>query len=114
VLGERDSASVGPVDALVAACQLGEDAILVFANAQRFWNDPQVAQAIWNLRDVFKTPGAVLPDELTRRHGKSKPAPQVQASPVQPLPVVSSTTCVSLAMRSTFPAARDTLWLPPS
>ena len=53
--------------------QLGEDAVLVFANAQRFWNDPQVAQAIWNLRDVFKangrtltlltTPGAVLPDE---------------------------------------------------
>jgi len=76
VLGERDSASVGPVDALVAACQLGEDAVLVFANAQRFWNDPQVAQAIWNLRDVFKangrtlmlltTPGAVLPDELTQ------------------------------------------------
>ena len=57
-------------------CQLGEDAVLVFANAQRFWNDPQVAQAIWNLRDVFKangrtltlltTPGAVLPDELTQ------------------------------------------------
>ena len=76
VLGERDSASVGPVDALVAACQLCEDAVLVFANAQRFWNDPQVAQAIWNLRDVFKangrtltlltTPGAVLPDELTQ------------------------------------------------
>jgi hypothetical protein len=48
----------------------------VFANAQRFWNDPQVSQAIWNLRDVFKangrtlalltTPGAVLPDELTQ------------------------------------------------
>jgi hypothetical protein len=76
VLGERDPASVGPVDALVAACQLGEDAVLVFANAQRFWNDPQVSQAIWNLRDVFKangrtlalltTPGAVLPDELTQ------------------------------------------------
>ena len=76
VLGERDPASVGPVDALLAACQLGEDAVLVFANAQRFWNDPQVSQAIWNLRDVFKangrtlalltTPGAVLPDELTQ------------------------------------------------
>ena len=76
MLGERDSASVGPVDALMAACQLGEDAVLVFANAQRFWTDPQVAQAIWNLRDVFKangrtltlltTPGAVLPDELTQ------------------------------------------------
>jgi hypothetical protein len=60
LLGDRDSASVGPVDALVAACQLGEDAVLVFANAQRFWNDPQVAQAIWNLRDAFKASGRTL------------------------------------------------------
>ena len=76
VLGERDPASIGPVEALVLGCQFGEDAVLVFANAQRFWNDAQVAQAIWNLRDVFKatgkmlalltTPGAVLPDELTQ------------------------------------------------
>jgi hypothetical protein len=76
VLGERDPAGVGPVEALMLSCQFGEDAVLVFANAQRFWNDAQVAQAIWNLRDVFKatgkmlalltTPGAVLPDELTQ------------------------------------------------
>jgi len=74
LVGERDPAAVGPVEALVMACQLAEDAILVYANAQRFWNDPQVVQAIWNLRDVFKasgrtlalmtTPGAILPDEL--------------------------------------------------
>jgi hypothetical protein len=74
--GERDPASVGPVEALVLACRLIDDAILLYANAQRFWSDPQVAQAIWNLRDVFKangrtlalltTPGAVLPDELTQ------------------------------------------------
>ena len=74
LVGERDPAGVGPVEALVMACQLAEDAILVYANAQRFWNDPQVVQAIWNLRDVFKasgrtlalmtTPGAILPDEL--------------------------------------------------
>jgi hypothetical protein len=76
VLGERDSASVDPVDALAAACQLSDDAVLVFANAQRLWNDAQAAQAIWNLRDVFKangrtltlltTPCAVLPNELTQ------------------------------------------------
>jgi len=76
VLGERDPASIGPVEALVLGCQFGEDAVLVFANARRFWNDTQVAQAIWNLRDVFKatgkmlalltTPGAVLPDELAQ------------------------------------------------
>ena len=93
LLGERDSASVGPVDALVAACQLGEDAVLVFANAQRFWNDPQVAQAIWNLRDVFKangrtlalltTPGAVLPDELTQDVlVLDEPLPAVEDLPV--------------------------------
>ena len=74
LVGERDPASIGPVEALVIACQLPEDAVLVYTNAQRFWNDPQVAQGIWNLRDAFKangktlvlltTPGAVLPDEL--------------------------------------------------
>lgn len=76
ILGERDPASVGPVDALVAANQMAEDAVLVFANAQRFWNDAQVVQAIWNLRDPFKasgkmlallaTPGAIVPDELVQ------------------------------------------------
>ncbi|MBY0502736.1 MAG: AAA family ATPase [Bryobacteraceae bacterium] len=72
--GERDPATFGPVDALVAANQMADDAVLVFANAQRFWSDTQVVQAIWNLRDPFKasgkmlalltTPGAVVPDEL--------------------------------------------------
>ena len=76
LVGDRDPAGIGPVEALVLACQLAEDAVLIYANAQRFWNDPQVAQAIWNLRDVFKangrtlvlltTPGAVPPDELTQ------------------------------------------------
>lgn len=75
-VGERNAASVGPVDALVLAGELGEDAVLVYANAQRFWNNAEVAQAIWNLRDTFKangrtlalltTPGAVLPTELAQ------------------------------------------------
>lgn len=76
LVGERDPASVGPVEALVLACQLAEDGMLVYFNAHRFWNDPQVAQAVWNLRDVFKangrtlalltTPGSVLPEELAQ------------------------------------------------
>jgi hypothetical protein len=76
LVGERDLASIGPVEALVMASQLAEDGVLLYANAQRFWIDPQVTQGIWNLRDAFKgngrtlvlltTPGAVLPDELTQ------------------------------------------------
>ncbi|MBC8165398.1 MAG: hypothetical protein H7Y20_05950, partial [Bryobacteraceae bacterium] len=76
IIGERSPASVGPVDALVFAAELCEDSILVYDNAQRFWDNAEVAQAIWNLRDVFKangrtlalltTPGAVLPPELAQ------------------------------------------------
>jgi hypothetical protein len=76
LLGERDAAGIGPVEALVLAAQLTDDGVVLYANAQRFWSDPQVAQGIWNLRDPFKangrmlvlltTPGAVLPDELTQ------------------------------------------------
>ena len=76
VLGERDRPASAPSMHSWRPASLSEDAVLVFANAQRFWSDPQVAQAIWNLRDVFKangrtltlltTPGAVLPDELTQ------------------------------------------------
>src|SRR5258707_5505942 len=39
LVGERDSASVGAVDALVAACQLGEAAVPGVAHAQRLCND---------------------------------------------------------------------------
>jgi hypothetical protein len=45
-VGKRNAASVGPVDALVLAGELSEDAVLVYANAQRFWNSAEVAQAI--------------------------------------------------------------------
>lgn len=74
--GERDPSDIGPVEALVLASQLSEDGVLLFANAHRFWVDPQVIQGVWNLRDSFKangrtlilvtTAGAVLPDELTQ------------------------------------------------
>jgi hypothetical protein len=67
-------ASARPSDALSLAEKLPEDSILFFLNGHRFYNDPVVAQAIWNLRDPFKArgnmlvvlaaPGATLPPEL--------------------------------------------------
>jgi hypothetical protein len=74
VLGERQAATIGPVDALFLAQQLCEDGLLLYSNAHRFWNDPGVMQGIWDLRDSFKAtgrmlvllaaPGATLPQEL--------------------------------------------------
>jgi hypothetical protein len=63
-------------DALRVAGLLGEDCILFIANAQMFWSSHPVSiQAIFNLRDPFKSrgcmlvllmaPGGVLPAELT-------------------------------------------------
>jgi len=70
-----ESTTIGPADALAAARKLEqEDAVLILSNAHRFWDQPDVVQAIWNVRDPFKaggqslvllsTPGAVLPAEL--------------------------------------------------
>jgi hypothetical protein len=73
VLGEN-SPVLGPGDVLVVAQKLAADAILFFLNPQRVWEQPDVVQGIWNLRDVFKEggrmlvlvtpPGATLPLEL--------------------------------------------------
>jgi hypothetical protein len=37
------------------AQQLGEDGLLLYSNAHRFWNDPGVMQGIWDVRDPFMT-----------------------------------------------------------
>lgn len=76
VLGDREPSTVGPADALLLARALGEDAIVFYANAHRFWNEASVMQGIWNLRDAFKangrmlvllaSPGATLPAELAQ------------------------------------------------
>jgi len=73
VLGEN-SPVIGPGDALAVAQRIAADAILFFLNPQRVWEQPDVVQGIWNLRDVFKAggqmlvlvtpPGATLPIEL--------------------------------------------------
>lgn len=74
VLDGREALTVSPADALVIGQQFPEDALLLYANAHRFWNEPAIVQGIWNLRDPFKAtgrmlvlitvPGAVLPPEL--------------------------------------------------
>ena len=76
VLGEREPATVGPADALLLAKGLSDDAVMLYANAHRFWNEATVLQGIWNLRDAFKangrmlvllaSPGATLPAELSQ------------------------------------------------
>jgi hypothetical protein len=73
VLGEN-SPGLGPGDALAIAQRIAADAILFFLNPQRVWEQPDVVQGIWNLRDVFKAggqmlvlispPGTTLPIEL--------------------------------------------------
>jgi hypothetical protein len=70
-----ENTAIGPADVLATARKLEkDDAVLFVSNAHRFWDQPDVVQAIWNLRDSFKaggqslaliaTPGAVLPTEL--------------------------------------------------
>ena len=73
VLGEN-TAALGPGDALALAQRCAADAVLFLLNPQRVWEQPDVVQGIWNLRDVFKAggqmlvlvtpPGATLPIEL--------------------------------------------------
>ncbi|HEV2351783.1 MAG TPA: YgiT-type zinc finger protein [Terriglobia bacterium] len=58
--GDPAMASVRPSDALTLAEKLGQDAILFFANGQRFFTDAVVAQGIWNLRDSYKAKGCML------------------------------------------------------
>ncbi len=53
-------ATVGPVDALIAAARLPNESILFFSNAHRVIQEQGVSQAIWNLRDPFKHHGRSL------------------------------------------------------
>lgn len=73
LVGEN-AGPLGPADSLAAAQKIARDAVLFFLNPQRVWEQIDVIQGIWNLRDVFKangqmlvlisTPGASLPPEL--------------------------------------------------
>jgi hypothetical protein len=73
LVGEN-AGPLGPADALAVMQKITRDAVLFFLNPQRVWEQIDVLQGIWNLRDVFKangqmlvlisTPGASLPPEL--------------------------------------------------
>ncbi|MCW5979601.1 MAG: hypothetical protein KIT09_16100 [Bryobacteraceae bacterium] len=73
VLGEN-SPALGPGDVLALAARFAADAVFFVLNPQRVWEQPDVVQGMWNLRDVFKAggqmlvlvtpPGATLPVEL--------------------------------------------------
>lgn len=76
VLGEREPASIGPADALLRARDLSDDALLVYANAHRFWNEASVMQGIWNLRDTYKPKGRLL--VLLASFGATLPAELAQ------------------------------------
>jgi hypothetical protein len=76
LLGEREAATVGSAEVLSFAARLSDNALMLYANAHRFWQEPAVMQGIWNLRDEYKatgrtlvlmtTPGAALPVELAQ------------------------------------------------
>ena len=71
---ERSIGPAGLVEVLIAAAQQPpENCILYVLNAHRLIDDPGIAQAIWNIRDIFKgvrgtlillSPGLQLPAEL--------------------------------------------------
>ncbi len=102
VLGERQAATIGPVDALFLAQQLCEDGLLLYSNAHRFWNDPGVMQGIWDLRDSFKATGRML--VLLAAPGATLPQELGQDVPIldEPLP---SITHLEQIVRETFNAA---------
>ena len=102
VLGERQAATIGPVDALYLAQQLCEDGLLLYSNAHRFWNDPGVMQGIWDLRDSFKATGRML--VLLAAPGATLPQELGQDVLIldEPLP---STTHLEQIVRETFNAA---------
>jgi len=72
LLGERQAATIGPVDALFLAQQLCDDGILLYSNGHRFWNDPGVMQGIWDLRDPFKATGRMLVAAGSTRRGRCR------------------------------------------
>ena len=78
VFGES-AAVAGPADALLVlhkstGAKAFADAVVFFQNPQRLWEQVDIVQGIWNLRDVFKVggqmlvlitpPGSILPVEL--------------------------------------------------
>jgi len=47
--------TIDPVNALGIAMKLREQSVAIFMNLPSHWNHPEVSQAVWNLRDPFKS-----------------------------------------------------------
>lgn len=72
--GEAATTTQNPTECLSVLQRSPESSFVFFLNAQLFWGNETVRQAIWNLRDTFKSIGAMLillcqsafglPDEL--------------------------------------------------
>jgi hypothetical protein len=53
-------ATGNPVQCLGLLEKVAADSIIFFMNAHRYWEQETVMQAMWNLRDVFKSEGTML------------------------------------------------------
>lgn len=73
-LAGDSASSLGSANALALAPKIEKDTVLFFLNPQRIWEQADILQGIWNLREPFKTggqmlvlvttPGATLPVKL--------------------------------------------------
>jgi len=104
VLGGGDPAMVSarPSDMLALAEKLGDDAIVFMHAGHRYLSDPVVGQAVWNLRDGYKSRGAML--VILAAPGATLPAELVDDVLVidEPLPTPEE---LAEIVRGTFAAA---------
>jgi hypothetical protein len=59
-IGAEPITTQNPTECLTKLSEIGEDSIVFFHNAQLYLADATVKQAIWNLRDIFKSRHATL------------------------------------------------------
>jgi hypothetical protein len=55
-----DAAATNPLAAIKAAANAPDETMVIILMANRFYSMPPVMQAVWNLRDQFKTNGRML------------------------------------------------------
>lgn len=96
---------MSPPDALLRAVDLPIRSVLFFLNPHKLWEQPDVIQGIWNLRDDFKTSGRML--VLITTIGAMLPSELANDVMVfdEPLPSVDD---IKAIVNTTYKAARDT------
>ena len=58
--GNAQIATQNPAECLTCLAKAGENTIVFFHNAQRYWGNEAIVQGIWNLRDLWKANGSTL------------------------------------------------------